>query len=741
MNPSSNLRLRFKHSFLHVFSAFLFALLVGYEGDSQTVVYQTGFGASGFVPGNLAGQNGWSSGTSVSQSAAKIVSVSGGQQLQISGPQVGLTGPNSYSSSFTRSLSNYSPIGSGTPIVDVSANAWLKFGASPNPSWQYAFLILNDQNGNAYEGIGIDSTGSIFCQNWGNPNNVASNGTYDTNGFHNLKIELNFTNRTMVFFVDGYATGSMPFNTGSSNLLGSVSFVLQGGSPIVSTLYVTNLSVTAGISPTIGACAIQVVSAGPCLLNQTYGVPTVGDAAYAIKAVINIKGTPQNPFRIKWTLANNTNYSGYMTLGSGSGYWWWFVVPMALDDAIPWSFTCDPDGVSGDTNLANRIASGTFTPIPPTNAVELYSPRMMHGYEYYTLNFQPGSGNLNNLWVLFGVPTTHGAQTAISMTSPTNGQTIITAPCNVPVFVISRTNVPATTFQDTNYFTVQLNNIMVNPTILRTNTWAAMATMTTNWTEWIAPDQMDQSTNSVIATFVQQSLPANYRSVLTPYDTARTLHRAVEKALTYQSPPLHLDAVDVLKDGVADCGGFAHLLTACLRNVGIPARMISGFWEGDTQWHCRTEFHLPNVQWLLADPTDGQGADPTGTYAYYFGYVPNANEYLAVDTGDAHILPYNNFTFLQVPNWWWSGGGTYNSYLATTYLQPNGVLNMTNSAKGTLKFNLTDVPNEGSVVIQTSTNLITWSPVLTNLANGNSTNFSFPNTNGIRRFYRANVVP
>ena len=281
----------------------------------------------------------------------------------------------------------------------------------------------------------------------------------------------------------------------------------------------------------------------------------------------------------------------------------------------------------------------------------------------------------------------------------------------------------------------------VNPTILRTNTWANMAALTTNWTQWIAPDQMCQSTNPLIASFVQQSLPANYLTTMSPYDTARKLHRAVMKALTYQSPPLHLDAVDVLQDGVADCGGFAHLLTACLRNVGIPARMISGFWQGDTQWHCRVEFHLPDVEWLMADPDAGNGDDPTGTYAYEFGYVPNANNFLAVDVGDAHILPYNNFPFLQVPNWWWTGGATYNSATSTSYLQPNGVLSMTNSANGSFQFNLTDAPTEGSLVLQTSTNLTAWSPVVTNSANGSVINYSFPTTNGVRRFYRANVVP
>lgn len=703
---------------------------------AQTVVYQTGFETPGYVVGNLAGQNGWTTGSSASQNSAKVIAASGGQEVEISGPLVA----QNYSS-FSKSLANYNPVASGNPIVDVSADLWQNQGPTTSQSsWQFAFLILNDQNGTAYGTIGIDKNGVVFAQNWGSPNQVIGDGSTATNGFHNLMLELNFTNRTITLFKDGFSCGSMAFGTSASNLLGSVSLVLEGGSAIDSTLYCDNLKITAGSVITTSPCDLQITSAGPCLGNGVVGTPQVGNI-YGLNVTFNVKGPPKQPFRIKWTIANVTYYYNNITVGPGSGYWWNFNWWVDLDDTMPWSITLDPDGVSGDTNLINNTASGTFTPIPPTNTVELYSPRMMHGSEYYTLNFQPGSGNLNNLWVLFGVPTTHGAQTAVSVTSPTNGQTILTSPYGVPVFVISRTNVPAQVFQDTNYFTVQLNNIRVNPTILRTNTWAGLAAMTTNWTQWIAPDQMDQSTNSVIAAFVQQSLPANYQSVLTPYDTARTLHRAVMKKLTYQSPPLHLDAVGVYQDGVADCGGFAHLLTACLRNVGIPARMISGFWQGDTQWHCRVEFHLPGVQWLLADPTDGNGADPTGTYAYYFGYVPNANSYLAIDTGDAHILPYNNFTFLQVPNWWWTGGGTYNSYSATTYFQPNGMLTLSNFTQSSYQVNLSDVPTEGSALLQTSTNLINWLTLATNAASGNVLNYSFPNTNGPHRFYRVQVSP
>lgn len=500
------------------------------------------------------------------------------------------------------------------------------------------------------------------------------------------------------------------------------------------------MALAAGATLALAGCDLQIASAGPCLEDSTWGTPSVGNA-YGLRVTVNVKGTPAQAFRIKCTIANVTNYFSNINLGPGNGYWWCFVWWVNLDDPMPWSVTLDPDGVSGDTNLLNNTASGTFTPIPPTNAVELYAPRIMHGSETSILNFQPGSGTIGNLWVFFGVPTTHGAQQALSVTAPANAQSIVTSPYGLPLFEIARTNVPAATFQSSNTFVVKLSNMRVNPTLLRAVTWSNLNSLTTNWTQWLAPDPTCQSTNAAITNFVQQSLPANYLATLTPYDTARTLHKAVMRKLTYQSPPLHGDAVAVLQDGVADCGGFASLLTACLRSVGIPARPICGFWQGDSSWHVRVEFHLPGTEWIVADPTLGNGADPTGTYAYEFGDVPDANAYLAMDVGEQHLMLGTTFGGIQVPNWWWNGVATYNSGSAASYLQPNGVLNWTNAAKGSTSFVLNDAPTEGSVVIQASANLLTWSPVATNTATGSALSYSFPNTNGLRRFYRAQVSP
>ena len=354
--------------------------------------------------------------------------------------------------------------------------------------------------------------------------------------------------------------------------------------------------------------------------------------------------------------------------------------------------------------------------------------------------------------VLFGQPTTHGAQTVSKIIMPTNAQSVITSPYGIPVVAIMRTNVAASVFYDTNSYVIQLNRMRVNPGLLRAVTWAQMKTLTTNWTQWLAPDPVCESASATVSNFVQTSLPNNYKSAMTPYDTARTLHRAVMRALSYTLTPPSGDAIGVLGSGLAECSGYSALLTACLRNVGIPSRVISGNWQGSGyQGHVRVEFHLPGTEWLVADPTEGNGVDPTGTFAYFFGFIPDADLFVSADVGDDHVLPnnypqpFNGFYFAfngTGPTWWWNSGGvTYNSYTDFNDFQPNGVLSMTNSAKGTFQFNLTDVPDEGSVVVQTSTNLITWSPVLTNSAAGNAINYSFPNTNGVRRFYRASVVP
>lgn len=695
----------------------------------------------------LVGQQNWQSALNYSSNAAQIVSYAAGQALEIFGPFVASNSPNSYNSEFIQPLSNYDAVASGTPIVSVTADMWMNLGPTASAAtYLYGFLVLNDENGNAYETIGVDKNGVVFGQNFATPNQVVTATNPGTNTFHILRADLNFTNRQITFYMDATPFGSMPFNPASGHLLGSVGLILQGSNPLDSILLVDNVGVTAGKGTPGGTCTLQITSAGPCLADGTPGTPNVGDI-YGLRVNFNDIGAA-SPFRIKFTIGNVTWYSGYFTgITTGSGYWSYFDWYVNLDGPLPWNVVIDPDGVSGSTNTANMIASGTFTPAPPSVPLELYDPAIVGGVETSKADFQPGSGTISDLWIIFGSPTSHGAQNMRSVTVPSNSTTIVTAPYSVPVFVVGRTNVPTAVYEQSESFTAQLSAMRVNPALLRTNTWAQMSALPANITEWLAPDPICQSTSSAISNLVQLYLPANYQSVLTPYDTARVLHKAVARSLVYLTPAPYPDATNSLRVGQGDCGSFAAILTACLRQVGIPARRISGFWEGDcwqnnAQWHVRTEYYLPNTGWLITDSCEGNQSDPTGSFSWDFSFAPDANEFFAIDVGDQHILSFNNFNALQVPNLWWHGSGTLNFYDSLSYLQPLATLSASESAGAMLDVTLTNVPNEGTVFIEASSNLTAWLAIATNLNPSESLlDYSFPETNRPGMFFRARQIP
>lgn len=81
-------------------------------------------------------------------------------------------------------------------------------------------------------------------------------------------------------------------------------------------------------------------------------------------------------------------------------------------------------------------------------------------------------------------------------------------------------------------------------------------------------------------------------------------HLAYRKGVTTSAT----DVSTVLDQGAGVCQDFAHLGIALLREVGIPARYVSGYLgrRGDDvelETHAWLEAHLPSAGWVALDPT------------------------------------------------------------------------------------------------------------------------------------------
>lgn len=86
----------------------------------------------------------------------------------------------------------------------------------------------------------------------------------------------------------------------------------------------------------------------------------------------------------------------------------------------------------------------------------------------------------------------------------------------------------------------------------------------------------------------------------------KKINRYIIKKLKYGKPILGLySSDDALKNDCVDCGGFSALFVALCAAIGIPARIIAGFWAGYkiNTMHAWAEVLLPNRQWLAVDPT------------------------------------------------------------------------------------------------------------------------------------------
>lgn len=91
-----------------------------------------------------------------------------------------------------------------------------------------------------------------------------------------------------------------------------------------------------------------------------------------------------------------------------------------------------------------------------------------------------------------------------------------------------------------------------------------------------------------------------------------TLTSAIYEKMTFDTDSTHTatTAAEAFEQGKGVCQDFAHLLIACARAIGAPARYVSGYYlrtDGDHQvaGHAWAEAHVPDLGWVGFDPAHG----------------------------------------------------------------------------------------------------------------------------------------
>lgn len=104
-------------------------------------------------------------------------------------------------------------------------------------------------------------------------------------------------------------------------------------------------------------------------------------------------------------------------------------------------------------------------------------------------------------------------------------------------------------------------------------------------------------------------------------DGAHALMDAIREAVPYTPGATHAgtSAAEALKRGAGVCQDHAHLLIACARAVGVPARYVGGYlWPGEEEAeqihasHAWAELWVDDLGWVGMDASNG--VSPTPAY-------------------------------------------------------------------------------------------------------------------------------
>ena len=238
-----------------------------------SVLYQTGFEPPTYTPGLLAGQDEWFVGLSPDAAtvSTELPSI-GTQSMKIQGSEIeeffGF-----HQASYARPV-NYDPLGSGTSLVDLSADINLSGAVPPTCGLGIGLSAILDDVFITNVVVGVREDAGSIVSYISNYDGVFTNGPeYELGEWANVSAWFNFETRTVLGFFNDQLIGEIPFTNGVSNDIHFVNPFLGSSEPVPDVVgYVDNLLVEAKSTPEASSClpllALSMLGAGLTFKNK-----------------------------------------------------------------------------------------------------------------------------------------------------------------------------------------------------------------------------------------------------------------------------------------------------------------------------------------------------------------------------------------------------------------------------------------------------------------------------------------
>lgn len=145
-----------------------------------------------------------------------------------------------------------------------------------------------------------------------------------------------------------------------------------------------------------------------------------------------------------------------------------------------------------------------------------------------------------------------------------------------------------------------------------------------------------------------------------PYIKAKKIYAYVNTSLDYDYTEGNKGALNALITKKGICEDYSDLFVALCRAVGVPARVVSGYWVDtrdltktlciDSYAHAWVEFYLPEYGWIIAEPTISYYINGKKVLLYNnFAQLPEVGHFISGYTGDiGFTCSWNGYGSLDI---------------------------------------------------------------------------------------------